>query len=211
MPFVRTARAGKKLGRKKSKTSGASHQKKAEHDARHPIHATLKLAQGVPGLRNKRTLGVIERAFDQGKERFGFRLVHYSVQGNHMHLIVEAQDRLSLTRGMKGLAVRLARALNAAWRRKGRVFRERFHEHALKTPREVRNALAYVLKNWQRHAKAFTKTLDPFASGRGFDGWSEPFASSTASRRALPVAAAATWLLKVGWRRHGLVPVVRHD
>ena len=211
MAFVRTARPGNKLGRKRSKDSGVAHRTRSEHKARHPVHVTLKLAEGLPGLRNKRALRVIQRAFHGGKARFGLRLNHYSVQGNHMHLIVEAKDRLAMTRGMKGLTVRLARGLNSLWRRTGKVFPDRYHEHVLTTPREVRNVLAYVLKNWNRHARAFTRRLDEFASGPWFDGWGEVFEIAGNAWRDPPIVPAETWLLKVGWRRHGLVPVVAHD
>jgi REP element-mobilizing transposase RayT len=211
MEFVRTARPGKKLGRSKSKNSRVAHRSRCEHKARHPVHATLKLAEGLPGLRNKRALRVIQRAFYGGKARFGFRLNHDSVQGNHMHLIVEAQDRLAMTRGMKGLAVRLARGLNSLWQRTGKVFPDRYHEHVLTTPREVRNVLAYVLKNWNRHARAFTRRLDEFASGPWFDGWGEAYEVAGNALRDPPIVPAETWLSRVGWRRHGLVPVVAHD
>jgi hypothetical protein len=128
-----------------------------------------------------------------------------------MHLIVEAKDRLAMTRGMKGLTVRLARGMNSLWQRTGKVFPDRYHEHVLTTPREVRNVLAYVLKNWNRHAKAFTRRLDEFASGPWFDGWGEAYEVGGNALRDPPIVPAETWLLKVGWRRHGLVPVVAHD
>ena len=88
---------------------------------------------------------------------------------------------------------------------------DRYHEHVLTTPREVRNVLAYVLKNWNRHAKAFTRMLDELASGPWFDGWGEDFEVAGNALRDPPIVPAETWLLKVGWRRHGLVPVVAHD
>ena len=213
MPFTRQARPGKKLGRPTSKESGVSHLTRCEHKGRHPIHVTLKLAGGLPGLRNKRTLPVLEGAFRGGKTRFGFRLNHYAVQGNHLHLIVEAKDRVALSRGMKGLAVRLARRLNSLWGRRGQVFPDRYHEHILKTPSEVRNVLAYVLKNFQHHANVFTRILDEYASGPWFDGWNEAFEVQI-DQRALedpPIVRAKTWLLTKGWRRCGLVPVVAHD
>src|SRR5256885_896436 len=88
----------------------------------------------------------------KGRKRFGFRVTHCSVQGNHIHLIAEAENRLSLARGMKGLAVRIARGVNRAVGRRGPLFAERYHAHVLKTPREVRHAIDYLLANWFRHA-----------------------------------------------------------
>ncbi|HKO91462.1 MAG TPA: hypothetical protein VJU61_09940, partial [Polyangiaceae bacterium] len=73
------------------------------------------------------------------------RIVHYSIQSNHVHLLVEADDRRALTAGLRGLFVRIAGALNRLWQRRGGVFADRFHERELRTPREVRNSLLYVL------------------------------------------------------------------
>jgi len=83
--------------------------------------------------------------------RIGFRLVHYSVQAHHVHLIVEAQDREALARGLRGLSIRLARQLNKVLGRRGRLFVDRYYARALSTPREVRNGLRYVLLNTTRH------------------------------------------------------------
>ncbi len=113
-------RAG--AGRKRSKTSGVPHLQRAELAARHPVHVTLRAGKGCWNLRSFRALRALEPAFHAGRERFGFRLVHYSVQGNYLHLLVEAEDKASLARGMKGLEVRVARALNRMMKRKGRVF-----------------------------------------------------------------------------------------
>src|SRR5262249_1537002 len=79
------------------------------------------------------------------------RLVKYSVQGNHVHLILEAPDRVALGRGMKGLGVRIARKLNRMMGRRGRVLGDRYHLHVLKTPTEVRHAVHYLEHNAHEH------------------------------------------------------------
>jgi hypothetical protein len=144
---------------------------------------------------------VIERALHRGAERFGWRLIHYSIQITHLHLIAEACDRRALMRGMPGLAVRLARALNKLWRRTGCVFADRYYARALRTPREVRSALLYVLRNARHHGLA-VDGIDPCSSAACFDGWA---GNVTARARAWVTAMARTWLLSVGWRRHGLI------
>jgi REP element-mobilizing transposase RayT len=147
---------------------------------------------------------VIERAFAAGCERFGFRLVHYSIQSNHLHLLAEARDARALTRGMQGLLVRVAKALNRAWRRKGRVVADRFHARAMTSPREVRSALLYVLHNARRHGLRYSG-VDAYSSGPWFDGWVE---ERTQPARAPPTAGAArTWLLRMGWRRRGRIGI----
>jgi hypothetical protein len=147
----------------------------------------------------------VERSFRMACDQGCFRVVHYSLQGNHAHLIVEAADAEALGRGMMSTASRLARAVNRVFSRKGRVLADRYHARVLKTPREVRNALAYVLLNGRRHAGHKAKqaaTLDPASSGRWFDGWASKVG---AARDAPAVARAHTWLIIKGWRRHGLI------
>ena len=194
-------------GRKKAR-SGVPHRARPEHKPRHPLHVTLKVRRDLPSLRTRRVMKALAPVFAVGKERFGLRLNHYSLQTDHLHLIVEAEDRTALTRGLKGLSVRIARALNKLWRRKGCVFPERYHEVVLTTPRQVRHAIAYVLKNALKHGHRMPTpdTIDPFASGEWFDGWQDRFRSTGAGEVPL-VARARTWLLARGWRRHGLVPV----
>ena len=139
-------------------------------------------------------------------------MVHYSLQSNHVHLMIEARNREALGRGMKAIGARLARAVNRVCRRSGRVFADRYHLHVLKTPREVRAVLRYVLLNARKHARRLSKAviLDPASSSRWFDGWRrEALAKVVRDDEGpplpKPVAQARTWLLKIGWRRHGLL------
>jgi REP element-mobilizing transposase RayT len=151
----------------------------------------------------------IERTFARGCERGEFRLVHYSLQGDHAHLLVEAKDRQALGRGMKSLAARFSRAVNRVFRRSGVVLADRYHLRVLRTPREVRRALAYVLLNARKHAPrpGPTSVCDPASSARWFDGWRrKPRLRLAHSPPGDPaVAEPHTWLLRVGWRRHGLL------
>jgi hypothetical protein len=143
------------------------------------------------------------------RERKDFRVTHYSIQRDHVHLLVEAEDAAALSRGMKGVAARLARAVNRVFGRSGPVLDGRYHHRALGTPREVRAALSYVLLNSRKHEGARAGTaatrkawIDPASSGRWFEGWAcapEPAADQPV------VAPARTWLLRTGWRRHGLI------
>ncbi len=129
-----------------------------------PAHVTVRIRKDLPSLRTVKLVRALERSFAAGCERPGFRLVHYSLQGNHAHLIVEAHDREALGRGMKAVGIRLARAVNRIAGRKGRVLADRYHLRLLPTPREVRSALRYVLLNARRHAAAARATLTRFGS-----------------------------------------------
>jgi hypothetical protein len=138
-----------------------------------------------------------------------FRVVQFSVQTDHVHLIGEAADKISLSRGIAGLSIRVARAINRVLDRKGTVFSDRYHARALGTPREVRHALVYVLLNFRKHLGR-PPGVDPASSGFWFDGWrlrsaSEPPGFQPGDK--IPVQPARGWLTRVGWRRHGLVDV----
>ena len=165
-------------GRKPGPNPRIRHRSRSAFSHRLPCHVTLKVREGIPSLRTVRLVHELERSFAASSERNDFWLVHYSIQGNHAHLIVEAEGRDALARGMKSLGARIARAVNRIFRRIGPVLADRrYHLHVLRTPREVRNALAYVLLNARRHAAAAGRTLsrafriDPASSGRWFDGW----------------------------------------
>jgi REP element-mobilizing transposase RayT len=154
-----------------------------------------------------------KRSLAEASKRGGFRVAHYSLQGDHAHLIVEAHGKEALANGMKSIAARLARAVNRVSERSGPVLDGRYHHRLLRTPREVRRALAYVLLNARRHlakrrgaSRTTTSTLDPASSARWFDGWRHSGAVRLLETRAgCEVARPRTWLLRVGWRRHGLV------
>jgi len=132
--------------------------------------------------------------------------VHFSVQTDHVHIIVEADSGDGLRRGINGLAGRLARALNRVWRRRGAVWGDRYHARALATPREVRNGLVYVLLNFRKHLRA-APGVDPRSSGAWFDGWSH---DPPTRPEPCPAAPARTWLATVGWRRAG-GPIATHE
>jgi REP element-mobilizing transposase RayT len=184
------------------------HRKRAALASRHPCHVTLKVRKNMPSLRSARLVAELERSWREARSRERFRLVHYSVQNDHVHMIVEATSARELACGLKAIAARFARAVNREFHRIGRVLADRCHVHVLRTPREVRNAIAYVLLNARRHlaksGRALSRAarIDPASSGRWFSGWR---VAVLPARDAPSVAAPHTWLLAVGWRRRGLI------
>ncbi|MCP3919046.1 MAG: hypothetical protein GY711_26170 [bacterium] len=201
-------REGHRVGRPPSPDSGVSHLKREALASRFPVHVVLKLKEGLPSLRTRKPFKALRMAFRAGCDRNGFRLNHYSVQGNHLHFIVEAKDRTALSRGVQGLSVRIARGLNKLWGRTGKLFADRYFDRILRTPREVKNALQYVLKNTDHHKSHSTADpIDIFCSGMFFDGWREHRLEDFSVSEPPPLAPARTWLQRVGWRRHGLISV----
>ncbi len=168
------------------------------------------MVEGLPTLRQELFVKALRRALKNGKDRFGLRVVHYSIQHNHLHCIVEAADRRALTRGMHGLDIRIARAINRLLGRRGRVIGDRYHARSLRTPREVRNVLAYVLLNWRHHTRGACEGWDLASTAVVFDGWSEGNPGEDVTKDVLEEIAktrvpAEHWLLRTGWRRRGLV------
>ena len=173
-----------------------------------PVHITLRVLPHVWNLRSARCAGAIGQGCRAGRERFGFRLVHLSVQANHLHLFAEVADGDALRRGMQGLSIRLARALNRVMGRKGKVFAGRFHARPVASPRQVRGALRYVLCNARKHARERGVALPPawidrFSSARYFDGFRDRPPDPLPERA--PVVAPRLWLVTTGWRRFGLL------
>jgi len=208
---MRNGRGGRRpgAGRPRIHASRVAHETREKIPSGCPVHVTLKVRGDVPRLRTKRLVRAFRRSLAQGCERGEFRVVHYAIQTNHVHLLVEARGKAALARGMKSLGARFARAVNRTFARKGPVLRERFHHRALRTPAEVRNALAYVLLNVRKHWRERTGAAPPArfdtaSSGAWFDGWRRP-PPGLDSEGPRDVAPARSWLLRVGWRRRGLI------
>ena len=191
------------------KDGAVSHRQREVLKARTPLHVVVRCGHGVSGLRRWRVAQVLARAFRAGCARDGFRLCHFSVQGNHIHLVVEADSAKALSEGMRAWTIRVARAVNRALGRKGKVFPERFHAVRLKTARQVRAALCYVLQNARRHGMDVPAAApDVFSSAWWFTGWThERWRAAWKPPEAPTVVAAEGWLLKAGWRRWGLIGV----
>jgi REP-associated tyrosine transposase len=184
-------RGGRRKGAGRKPKAGrapVSHAARPKFDRPTAIHVTLRVREEVWNLRSRRAFRRLRDALAAAWGRFGLRIVQFSIQGNHVHLIVEADNDEGLSRGMQGLAIRIARALNRMMRRSGRVFADHFFSRILKTPTQVVNAIRYVLGNHTHHFAA--SGVDPFSS-----------AGLSATDRAALLAPPVGWLLRIGWRR----------
>lgn len=155
---------------------------------------------------------VLRQAFVGGASRDGFGICQFSIQGNHIHLVCEAANAERLSRGIQGWSVRVARRLNRKLGRSGRVFADRYHSVLLRSPRQMRHALCYVMQNARRRGEELDPSwggIDPFTSAWFFDGWADESwrASLAPATGPPPVCSAQTWLLRTGWRRHRLIGV----
>jgi len=208
----RTKRGGvaKRPGRKPTGTRvDPRHRTRPEVIARHPVHVVLRVTREVGSLRRPHAYRAVRGALARCAARDDYRVVHVSIQSNHVHLLVEADDKRALARGMQGFAISAAKRLNRALRRRrGDVFAFRYHATAITSPAQARNAIAYVLNNWRRHradARAPWR-IDPYSSAAAFGGWSRPHGHAP-PREPLPVVGATAWLLTDGWRRAGSIRI----
>ncbi len=223
--------ARKGAGRKAVLVDGKTrvgHRRRGELKERNPLHVTMRLEKGLPTLREWGELDVVRDVLQGVAERVEeFRVVHYCVLSNHLHLLVEVGDgerrscREALMSGMTSFAVRLARGLNRLWGRTGRVLADRYDAEVLDSPTRVRWALRYVLKNAKKHgARLGRSLLDLFSSEVWFDGFVESLDPEMSRKLHLerkaaeeqvganPCAAARTWYLKgCGWKRAGKLSV----
>ena len=192
----------KGAGRRKSKNSGVSHSKREEFLESEPVHVTMKLKEGLPNLREGEDFLCLGKKLQEG-QKDDFRIVHFSVQSNHVHLLVEAAGKDALHRGMRGLTVRVGKALKKRWELEDSVFADRYHARILRKPTEVRNALRYVLNNHLRHYPGAKRGIpDPRSSSALFDGWKEVEAA-VLEGELRPIVAARSWLIRRGWKRAG--------
>jgi REP element-mobilizing transposase RayT len=204
----------------KNKRSSEAHKERPELKARHPLHVTLRVEKAIGTLRRLSLYHAVRKALRSILARTDFRIVDVSLQDGHVHLIVEADDKMALARGMQAFQIVAARFINQAFskergkRRTGRVFSDRYHPKAITSPLAARHARAYVLNNWRRHGqdRGVASNVDRFSSGVSFDGWKETGGTNLLKAlpvdyEPLPVSRPQTWLLSVGWRRHGLISV----
>jgi putative transposase len=184
------------------------HRARPKHDENHPVHVTMRAGRLLPSLRKQMVFVAIRRALAKTSREW-FRVVQFSVQTDHIHMIVETVDTIALSRGMRGVSIRLARRINRAAGRKGNVFGDRYHARALGTPREVRHCFVYVLLNFRKHLGR-AAAVDPASSGFWFHGWKTPPATappSWESDEVVPVQPPRTWLARKGWQKYGLIDV----
>jgi REP element-mobilizing transposase RayT len=189
-------RGGAREGAGRPRTSDRMPHTRRPPVSRHrPHHVTVKTVRGTWNLRSQRCFAPIRKALEALGERKAFRLVQFSVQHDHIHMIVEADHRRALSEALRTMLIRVARGLNRVMGVRGRRFGDRYHEHILKTPTETRNALRYVLRNRGIHRERWGRTRELAV---------DPFSSEADELRGL-LRPPQAWLLREGWSRAGPV------
>jgi REP element-mobilizing transposase RayT len=207
-PTTRSLRGGKRpnAGRKRNLKFDPSHTTRPALSIKHPVHTMLRTLATVPRLRQRDGYDAIRTALLHFVAGDAFRVIHISIQRNHLHLIVEAANKDALRRGMQRFAIRAARALNANFDRAGRVFAFRYQAKQIQSADYARNAVAYVLNNWRRHGEDRREPgmpFDRFSSAASFAGWVRQ--TQPPSHGFLPVSPPRTILLTFDWEWYGLI------
>ena len=217
---VKSRKGGKRPGAgrpPKGERAGAPHRKRPAIKASEPVHVVLRVLSIVGMLRNRHIYKAVRGATLVVARREAMRIVHISIQHNHVHLLVEADNKDALARGMQSLQISAAKRINRTLgrklrtKRRGTVFADRYFAEVISSPRQARHALAYVLNNWRKHREddgAITSNwhVDPYSSGAMFAGWTrEPDFVAWDDHEPLIVWEPRSWLLREGWRRHGLI------
>jgi putative transposase len=204
LEFVIRTHGGQRRGAGRKRVGdrpNVPHRPRERHDPRCPVHVTLRAGALPVSLRAGSVFAAVRGAIARASKE-AFRVLHFSVQRDHVHLIVEADSAAARTRGIQGLAIRMAKAVNRVLGRRGTVWSDRHHSHLLTSPRAMRHALVYVLQNFRKHGHRDVVAVDPCSSARWFRGWEGIVVDVIGSA---PVVTARTWLARWGWRRHGLV------
>jgi hypothetical protein len=212
----------KGAGRKpRNGRAGSRHEQRPKVGPRDVLHVVLRVLPVVGNLRRREVYKAVRNATVVAAVRERIRIVHLSIQRTHLHMLVEAEDKQALARGLQGFQLSVARRLNTLLgadvyrRRRGPVFSDRYHLVVIRSPRQARNAISYVLCNWRKHREDLiglpsTWLVDPFSSGFSFPDWLELEGSgrmweAREGYEPLVVNPPQSWLLSEGWKKSGTI------
>jgi len=217
-------RGGKRKGagrKPKGKRAGSRHEARPEVKPQYALHVVLRVVPQVGNLRRRKLYQALREATVVAAVRERMRIVHISLQHDHVHLLIEAENSKALARGMQGFEISAARNINTMLgegpfrRRRGRVFADRYHLEVITSPRRARHALSYIMNNWRKHGEdrsglPSTWLVDPFSSGISFPDWAEladkPWMwPIRETYDPLMVRRPQSWLLREGWKLTGTI------
>ncbi len=211
-PPKKSRRGGKRegAGRKRASRPRVAHTARESVCLLDPLHVTIRVCEGIPSLRNLEVEKILRTVFCAMKSRAGFKIVEYSIQTNHLHLIIEAESKDALTRGMISLKTRIARRVNKYFGRVGKFFSDRYHVVVMRKVNQVRRTLLYVLANAKKHGVYLASAIDRFSSGHWYRHWlEEPEAPPGIAELECPTQPLECMLLHQGAHQLGRLSI--HD
>lgn len=152
----------KGAGRKAIHDKGIRHIERELITKETVLHLTLKIKKEKSSLKNKFILKTLQNSIKKAR-LLGLKVLQYTLEYDHVHLLVEASNNISLGKGMQSLGISFSKGINKIKGQKGSVFKTRYHFRKLKTPQEIKNALSYILGNGIKHKEAFS-ILSPYNS-----------------------------------------------
>lgn len=144
----------------------AIHDRGIRHIARDKVtkhtslHLTIKIERLKAGLRNKDVLKQLHDSIKKAR-KIGLRVIHYTLEFDHVHLLVEVDSNQQLAKGMQSFGISFSKGINKIKAQVGKVFKTRYHFRKLKSPNEIKNVIFYILGNSLKHKKDFS-ILSPY-------------------------------------------------
>jgi putative transposase len=193
----------RKSAGRKNRTSTVNHMKREKVEAKFPIHITIKLKKGVVSLRGPKMVAAFKASLQKAKKR-GLKVIHFALETNHAHLFAESDGNHQLRSGMASFGSCFGKAARRVTGGKGSVFQGRYHLQVLKSPRQTKNAMAYVLLNHSKHQGA-KPYADHMSSAAFFGDWRALLGERYRVDQPLPrpefLAKPSSWLARDGWRK----------
>jgi len=198
--------------------AGQRHCRRPDFKSSQPLHVVMRVVPAVGSLRRRTLYKAMRNATITAALRDLIRIVHVSLQRTHVHMLVEAEHKTALARGLQGFQVSAARHINTALgdgirRRRGKVFADRYHVEVITSPTQAHRTIRYVLCNWRKHKEdrdglSCTWLVDPFSTGILFPDWHELQGQPwmwpiRETYDPLVVRTPRSWLLAEGWKRGG--------
>ncbi|MDD4973652.1 MAG: transposase [Bacteriovorax sp.] len=117
------------------------------------LHLTVKIKKIKAELKNKSVLSILKRAILNARKQ-GLKVIHYSLEYDHVHLLIEADNNHILSKGMQSFGVTISKAINRMRKLKGGVYKHRYHFRKISSPRQLKNVLNYIFNNGIKHKTA---------------------------------------------------------
>lgn len=140
----------KSAGRKAFHDPGIRHTARPVLTKPSSLHLTIKVQKIKADIKNKMILTMLKKAILNAR-RMGLKVIHYSLEYDHVHLLIEADNNVILGKGMQSLGVTLSKAINRTKRIKGRVYKHRYHFRKINSARELKNVMFYIFNNGVKH------------------------------------------------------------
>jgi REP element-mobilizing transposase RayT len=152
----------KRAGRTAIHDKGIRHISREDIKKPTSLHLTIKVRENKADIKNKQILKALHHSIKRARMK-RLKIVHYTLEYNHIHLLVEAEIKQLVHQGMQAFGISLAKKINTIKRLKGTVYKHRYHLRKINSPRDLKNVLHYIFNNGIHH-KRTSNVLDSYNS-----------------------------------------------